>query len=310
MSRDAEATPLVSVLTPVLNAGPYLDECIASVQNQDYPNVEHVFADGGSTDGSLDLLRSLARDSPERFRLHVSHDDRGVGSGLRRAASISRGAVLGWLDSDDRYEPGAISAAISHLEAEPRRDFIYGRCDIMDADSEVIGTFVIRDFDRSEWVNRWHYMVFCSAFFRREVIERVGFVNDLGNDLDWYLRIAREFELHRVDDLFATWRLHSGGISLKRAGRESSIRRDRAREDFWLVVRNHGSLLSPRALTYLAVAQPDVARKLRPLVGRWYPKLRGIEYGFKRSIAVSSPTDRGGYLRPLIRELRESLRNH
>lgn len=300
--------PLVSILTPVLNGMPYLRECIESVRSQDYPNVEHVFADGGSTDGSLEILRALAEEFPDQVRLHVSLEDKGVGSGLRRAAALSRGSILGWLDSDDRFEPDAISRAVGHLQTDPSRDLVFGRCNIMDERSEVVGVFVIRDFDAWEWVNRWHYMVFCACFFRRTVIDRVGFVNDLGNDLDWYLRVAREFELHRVDDVFATWRLHTGGISLKKAGRESSIRRQRAREDFWIVVRNRGSLVSPRALTYLAVAQPDMARTLRPVFGRLYPQLRHVEYAVKRSIAVSEPTSQGGFLRPLLRELRGALR--
>ena len=252
MSQSDINGPLkISILTPVFNGLKYLDECVASVLEQDYKNIEHVFADGGSTDGTIERLKELSAMHPDRIKFFVAYDDQGVGSGLQRAFQNCSGDLIGWLDSDDRYEPFAISRAVQMFTSNPKYDFIYGNCNIMNAESEVIGEFVIRSFDKWEWINRWHYVVFCAAFFRREVVEKVGFVNDLGNDLDFYLRVSSHFNLQKVDILFSTWRLHDGGISLNGSERESSIRRSRAKEDFLIVIKNRGNVLSPKGLIYL-----------------------------------------------------------
>ena len=255
MSQSDISGPLkISVLTPVFNGLKYLDECVASVLEQDYKNIEHVFADGGSTDGTIERLKELSAMHPDRIKFFVAFDDQGVGSGLQRAFQNCSGDLIGWLDSDDRYEPFAISRAVQIFASNPNYDFIYGNCNIMNAESEVIGEFVIRSFDKWEWINRWHYIVFCATFFRREVVEKVGFVNHLGNDLDFYIRVSNHFNLQKVDIFFSTWRLHGGGISLNGAERESLIRRNRAKEDFLIVIKNRGNVLSPRALIYVKIA--------------------------------------------------------
>jgi glycosyltransferase involved in cell wall biosynthesis len=241
----------ISILTPIFNGLNYLEECVASVLEQDYKNIEHVFADGGSTDGTIDRLEELSVKYPDRIKYFVAHDDQGVGSGLQRAYDNCSGELIGWLDSDDRYEPYAISRVVHLFTSNPEYDFIYGNCNIMNAKSEIIGEFVIRPFDKWEWINRWHYIVFCATFFKREVVEKVGFVNNLGNDVDFYLRVNKEFKLEKVDTLFSTWRLHDGGISLSGSKRETSIRRNRAKEDFLIVIKNRGDVLSPKALNYL-----------------------------------------------------------
>lgn len=263
--------PKVSILTPVFNGMKHLEECIASVSNQNYTNFEHVFADGGSTDGTLERLRLEVIKRPNEVKLVVAYNDKGVGDGLQRAYKASQGEIIGWVDADDRLEPGAISQAVKYFEQDSKVKFIYGNCNLMDAQSRTIGAFVIRDFDKWEWVNRWHYIVFCSTFFKREVIENVGFVNSLGNDVDFYLRAQKKYSLKRVDELFSTWRLHVGGISLSKSGRETKIRRNRSRQDFFLVLRNHGSLLSPKSIVYMLSVFSNLKNILRFLP---YPAIK------------------------------------
>ena len=303
-----QALPLVSILTPTLNAERHLQECIDSVSRQDYPHIEHIFADAGSSDHTREIIACNQHAATYAIILTPSINDKGVGSGLNSALRRSTGELIMWLDADDRLEPSAVRQAVDFFLANPNSYFIFGQCQIMDASSNVIGSFVIRDFDQWEWVNRWHYMVFCAAMFRREVLESCGFVNDLGNDLKWYLRVAKRFRMERTQILFTTWRLHEGGISLDVSGRASKIRRQRAFEDLTTVLSNGGSPFSPRALTYLAVVQPALARKLRPVLGGSYPLLRKIDYALKRSIAVSNATKADGFVRPLLLELRRSIR--
>ena len=300
--------PLVSILTPTLNAERHLQECIDSVSSQDYPHIEHIFADAGSSDHTREIIASSQQVATHAIILTPSLNDKGVGSGLNSALRRSKGELIMWLDADDRLEPSAVRQAVDFFLTNPHSSFIFGQCQIMDASSNVIGSFVIRDFDRWEWVNRWHYMVFCAAMFRRDVLESCGFVNDLGNDLKWYLRVAKRFRMERTEILFTTWRLHEGGISLDVSGRAAKIRRQRAFEDLTTVLSNGGSLFSPRALTYLAVVQPYLAMRLRPILGGSYPFFRRVDYALKRSIAVSDANKEEGFIRPLISELRKSIR--
>ena len=107
----AEAPPLVSVVTPSLNQAAYIEEAILSVREQDYPRIEHIVVDGGSTDGTLEILRRHP---------HVvwsSEPDEGQADALNKGFARARGTVLGWLNADDRYLPGAVSAARTSLRA-------------------------------------------------------------------------------------------------------------------------------------------------------------------------------------------------
>src|SRR5688572_1037654 len=101
--------PLVSIVTPSLNQGRYLDEAIRSVQGQDYPRLEHVVVDGGSTDETLDVLR---RHPHLRW---VSEPDGGQSDAVNKGFRLARGEIFGWLNADDYYLPGAVAAAVAVL---------------------------------------------------------------------------------------------------------------------------------------------------------------------------------------------------
>ena len=149
---------------------------------------------------------------------------------------------------------------------------------MINEEDDVIACFVIKDFDLQEWLNRWHYIVFCATFYRRQVIEKVGYLNNLGNDLDFWLRVNKHFKLHRIDKLLTSWRLNSQGISLKQNSREDKIRKNRAKEDFFLCVRYGGSVFSPRASGYRSIVQSRTAETMRPYLGFAYPLINRLFY--------------------------------
>jgi glycosyltransferase involved in cell wall biosynthesis len=304
VAESTDLEPLVSILTPTLNAETYIETCLKSVLAQTYPNIEHVIADGGSTDGTLAIIERYAKALPGRIRV-TSAKDNGVGSALKRGFAHCHGDVIGWIDADDIYEPGAVKTAIDYFAKHDDAQFIYGGCRIIDANGDHIGSFVIRDFDRKQWLNEWHYIVFCATFFKRDVIEKVGFVNDLGNDLYFYLKVSRRFRLDRLDETLTNWRLHEGSISLKPAPREAQIRRNRAREDFFLVLKHGGSIFSPRALVYYTVIEPSIARSL----GRIFGGLRPITQKWSMELHTSTNVVRkkaGSYALPLLGGLARS----
>lgn len=299
--------PLVSVLTPTFNANKrdYLKRCIESVLDQPYDRIEHVIADGGSTDGTVEIIKNYQQRYPGRITL-VEKRDNGVGSGLKNAFAASRGSVLGWLDADDFYQKDAVSKAVGHLSIDGTY-FIFGEVDIVNEEHKKIGSFVIREWEKREALNIQHYLVFCGVFYRREVVEKCGYVNDLGNDLYFYLNVAKKYDLMKVNDHFACWRLHNEGISLGESGRDDRIRVQRSKEDFWLVVRNGGSVFSPRALTYLAVLEPIIFSKLKTILRPVLPILRRISYGVKKSIAMPNKNERFGFAGSMAKNVVRSI---
>lgn len=291
--------PRISILTPVLNGMKYLDECIESVKAQNYPNLEHVFADGGSTDGTLERLFKEKSVRPNEIVI-VHSGANGVGAGLNSAYKSSTGEIIGWLDADDRLEKDALEHVSKHFSGNQAIDFIYGQCNLIDESSQTIGSFVIREFDKREWINRWHYIVFCATFFRRNVIETVGFVNDLGNDVDFFLKVAKKFQLKTVNELLASWRFHSSGISMSPSKRETKIRKARARQDFIIVVKNRGSFWSPKSLIYVLAISNDLYKKFEIVLRPLRKVLKKIQRLFEVWVAESSVSDENDYFKSFI----------
>ncbi|MFC1862204.1 glycosyltransferase family 2 protein [Chloroflexota bacterium] len=267
--------PLVSIITPVKNGIKYLETCLQSVLNQSYDNIEHIFVDGGSTDGSLEMLASYQSKYPDRIRF-ISEPDKGVGEAVNKGLKLAKGDIFGWIDSDDVYEPDAIKTVVEFFQANPDACFVFGNCNMLNEKGEVIACFRIKDFDLQEALNDRHYLVFCATFYKREVIERVGGLNALGNDLDFWLRIAKVFELHRIDKMLANWRLHGDSISTRQEEREDKIRKERYRQDYFVSLRHGGSIFSLRSMRYYAMALAPIIQGLRPVLGRYYPFINKV----------------------------------
>jgi len=241
--------PLVSIVTPVLNGIKYLKQCIQSVLNQDYPYIEHIFVDGGSSDGTLDMLSNYKAKCPDRIRF-VSEPDRGVGEALNRGLKMAKGEIFGWLDSDDVYEPDAIMTVVEFFKSNPDAYFVFGEGNIINEAGEVIRKRLTKDFDLEEVINDKCYILLTSAFYRREVIERVGLFNTLGNDVDFWIRVGKVFQMHRIEKTLSNWRLHGDSISTSRETNKMRTVKQRFREDYLLCRQHGGSIFAPRCRRY------------------------------------------------------------
>lgn len=181
--------PLVSVLTPSFNQATYLRDCLASVAAQTYPEIEHVVRDGGSTDGSVDLLRAAG----PRVRWTSEPDD-GQSDALNRAFAASSGEIVGWLNSDDGYaDRRAVEWAVRHFETHPELDVLYGETLLVNEANVVLQVRAAPAFSLPV-LRAVHYLVQPSLFFRREALERLGtFVREdlqFVMDRDLLLRLA------------------------------------------------------------------------------------------------------------------------
>ncbi len=122
--------PLVSIITPSLNSMPFLEENIKSVLNQNYTNLEHVIIDGGSTDGSLDILESYSH------LIWISEIDRGQSHAINKGFRKAHGEIIGWLNSDDTYNPNAIENAVCVFAENKNTDLLFTDIHIISNEGE------------------------------------------------------------------------------------------------------------------------------------------------------------------------------
>lgn len=179
---DRFMAPLVSVLTPSLNQARYLGDCLGSVATQTYPEIEHVVWDGGSTDGSVELLQSAG--PGVRW---TSEPDDGQSDALNRAFALSSGEIVGWLNSDDGYaDRRAVEWAVSHFAAHPDVDALYGKTLLVNEENVVLQ---VRDAPAFSLrlLRVVHYVIQPSLFFRRTALER----------LDTFVRTDLRFVMDR-----------------------------------------------------------------------------------------------------------------
>jgi len=279
-----EPGPFVSIITPVLNGARYLEECIFSVLHQSYPFVEQVFVDGGSTDGTVDIIRRYQTDYPGRLVLLLG-PGKNACEAWNTGWSAARGDILGWLGADDRYKPDAILNVVRFFAEHPDAYFVYGGCEYIDKDGKVIRNYPRRDFDLDEAINHDCYIPTTSAFYRKGLIERVGSLDTTINlcDRDYFIRAAMIFKIQRIDPVLSCFRLHEGGIT---GGKGHRIY---ARELFLISQRYGARFLSLYRTVYYARVLVDF---LRPVFGPLYPYLRpfvmNVAYPFYREVVYPS----------------------
>ena len=203
MSNGVNLLPLVSIITPSLNQGRFIRDTIESVLSQDYPRLEYLVMDGGSTDETLDILRSYG----DRLTWR-SGPDGGQAAAVNSGVRLAKGEILGWLNSDDTYQPGAVTAAVEHLIAHPETAVVYGDAHYIDEQNRVIGIYPTEDFALDRLA---HACLICqpTAFFQRTAIEAVGVLDaslQYCMDYDLWIRLGRLFPLKRIPGFLANSR--------------------------------------------------------------------------------------------------------
>jgi len=177
--------PLVTVVTPSLNQGEFIEETIRSVISQSYPALDYVIVDGGSTDATLDILTRYEG----RLRW-ISEKDEGQSDAVNKGFRMARGEILGWLNADDLYCPGAIGEAAQRFVEDSDVMMVYGAGDDIDDEGRVLEQYPTEPFDFERLAYR---CIICqpAVFMRKTLVEHVGYLNaDLqcSMDLDLWIR--------------------------------------------------------------------------------------------------------------------------
>lgn len=181
-STQERSWPRISIVTPSLNQAEFLERTILSVLNQNYPNLEYIIVDGGSTDNSIEIIRKY-----EKYLAHwVSEPDDGQSDALNKGFLKSTGEILGSLNSDDTYEPDALTIAAQYFATHPDADVVYGNANLIDVHDEVIRELRDTGFNKGALIYGTFNIPPQSTFYRRELFFRVGmFRKDLFNAMDY-----------------------------------------------------------------------------------------------------------------------------
>lgn len=184
-----------------------------SVLDQDYPNLEYLVVDGGSTDGSLEIIQRYA----SRLAWWVSEPDSGQTDAINKGFSHAKGDILAWLNSDDIYQPGAISEAVAFLVENPEVGMVYGDVNFIDENGKVIGKFAARQTDYRRLRRGYVHIPQQAAFFRADLWRQVGPLDPsfyFAMDYDLWVRLAKITRLVYYPRLWANFRLHGSGKTI------------------------------------------------------------------------------------------------
>ncbi|MBW4483586.1 MAG: glycosyltransferase [Tildeniella torsiva UHER 1998/13D] len=186
---DQTQQPLVSIVTPSYNQGRFLRKTIESVISQNYSNLEYFIFDGGSTDDSIDILKSYG----DRFSW-ISAPDKGQTDAINKGMRLANGEILAYLNSDDVLLPGTIEKVVHFFNQNPDCDLVYGKAFYIDESDQIIGHYKTADYSLNRLVED---CMVCqpAAFWRSRVKDKIGLFDEALNyamDYDYWLRIATQ----------------------------------------------------------------------------------------------------------------------
>jgi len=207
-----EILPRISVITPTLNQGGFIEQTINSVLGQNYPDLEYIIMDGASRDNTLEILRKYGG-----RLLWISEPDRGQSHAINKGLRMATGEITAFLNSDDLYEPGALLKVGKFFATHPEADWLTGRCRTIDPKGQEIRKAIT--LYKNAWLKLRSYHVLLvlnyisqpATFWRRKVVDTVGGFDEslrYAMDYDYWLRVVRSFNLWVLNDYLASFRVH------------------------------------------------------------------------------------------------------
>ena len=196
----------VSIVTTSYNQAHFIEKTIQSIKKQNYSDIEHIIIDGVSTDGTIELLRKYDH------LTWVSEPDKGQSDALNKGLKMVKGDIIGILNSDDLYKPGIIPLVVAEFQNNPDLDLIYGDCDYIDENGEVLFTYNAPAFNFKKLITCcYNYIPPMSTFFRKSVLDTVGLIDTnlrYAMDHDFFLRAGLKCNIKKANYVLGEFRIH------------------------------------------------------------------------------------------------------
>jgi glycosyltransferase involved in cell wall biosynthesis len=205
--------PFVSIVTPSFNQARYLEATIQSVLSQNYPRLEYIIVDGGSTDGSVEIIKKYEN----KLAWWASEKDQGQTDAINKGLAHAKGDVLAWINSDDTYEAGALSSAVNFLKDHSEVGLVYGDANYVNEEGRIIGRFPAAQTDLLRLRRGYVHIPQQAAFFRADLWRTVGPLDPsfyFAMDYDLWVRLAMHSRVKYVPQTWANFRLHTSGKTI------------------------------------------------------------------------------------------------
>jgi glycosyltransferase involved in cell wall biosynthesis len=246
--RSQQSMTRVSIVTISFNQAEFLERTIKSVLTQDYPEIEYIVVDPGSTDGSREII--------DRYRSEISKlvldPDRGAADGLNHGFAEATGEIFGFLNSDDLLLPGAVSAAVSFLDEHSNIGVVSGHSKLISFDDHILRGLYSDRMSVNRCVYGAAFLIQPSTFFRREMFERVGGFRAESKacwDGELFLEMAlagAKFAI--VDEFWSAYRIHPNSVT---GAKSSEARVVQTQANIFSRIKGRQPRRSDKLLTYL-----------------------------------------------------------
>jgi glycosyltransferase involved in cell wall biosynthesis len=209
--------PKISIVTPTYNRADYLEETILSVLNQNYPNLEYIIIDGGSTDGTIDIIKKYE----SYLTFWISEPDNGMYHAIQKGFEKSGGDIMAWLNSDDKYHPGSLKIVAEIFSTLNEVDWITGTPSLYNEDGNCVKVFQNLRWSKSRvWVGDYRWIQQESVFWRRSLWEKAGNALNLSfkyaSDFELWCRFFQNAKLFSVGAVLSGFRLHGNQLTTLR----------------------------------------------------------------------------------------------
>lgn len=207
----------ISIITPSYNQAPFIERTILSVLNQNYIDIEYIVMDGGSTDGTIEILKKYSK-----HIIWKSEKDSGQSEAINKGIKIATGDVIAYLNSDDTYEPDAFFKIVDFFEKNPDKKWVYGKCKIIDKNDKEIRkpitiykNFLLKHYSYTKLLSE-NFISQPATFWKRQIHSEVGFFDEnehLCMDYEFWLKIGEKYPVGVIHDYLANFRYYTDNKS-------------------------------------------------------------------------------------------------